>query len=84
MFRKLGYHNVGINDILKACNIPKGSFYNFFESKEEFAEQVLEYFGEYNLEKIGALQEASYLRAIEKRQALGARKIENFPEKLYA
>ena len=39
---------------------------------------------EYNLEKIGALQEASYLRAIEKRQALGARKIENLPEKLYA
>ena len=39
---------------------------------------------EYNLEKIGALQEASYLRAIEKRQAVGARKIENFPEKLYA
>ncbi len=28
---------------------------------------------EYNLERIGALQEASYVRAIERRQALGAR-----------
>lgn len=43
-FRKKGYHNVGINEILKNANIPKGSFYNFFISKEDFALQVIEYY----------------------------------------
>lgn len=45
LIRKRGYNNVGINDILKECEIPKGSFYNFFESKEHFAEKVLERYG---------------------------------------
>lgn len=43
-FRKKGYHNVGINEILKNANIPKGSFYNFFKSKEDFALQTIEYY----------------------------------------
>ncbi|AFZ36140.1 glycosyl transferase group 1 [Stanieria cyanosphaera PCC 7437] len=38
---------------------------------------------QYNLERIGALQEASYLRAIEKRQALGARNIAELPQPIY-
>ncbi len=49
LFRKKGYNNVGINEILKACEIPKGSFYNFFETKEEFAEKVIAKYGEDSL-----------------------------------
>ncbi|WP_046756004.1 TetR/AcrR family transcriptional regulator [Kordia jejudonensis] len=45
IFRKNGYHNVGINQILKECGIPKGSFYNFFKSKEDFAQQVINQYG---------------------------------------
>lgn len=45
VLRKNGYHDVGINQILKEAGIPKGSFYNFFESKEDFARQVVEYYG---------------------------------------
>ena len=48
LIRTKGYHNVGINEILKASNIPKGSFYNFFESKEDFARQVVAYYGKNN------------------------------------
>lgn len=48
VLRKNGYHNVGINQILKEAGIPKGSFYNFFESKEDFAFQVIKYYGESN------------------------------------
>ncbi len=48
VFRRNGYHNVGINQILKESGIPKGSFYNFFESKEDFAQQVIEQYGENN------------------------------------
>lgn len=35
------YQGTGINDILKACNVPKGSFYNHFASKEDFALAVV-------------------------------------------
>ena len=49
LIRKKGYHHVGINEILKTADIPKGSFYNFFESKEDFARQILEVYGERSL-----------------------------------
>lgn len=43
LFHHLGYHNTGINQILSELNIPKGSFYNYFESKEALAVAVIEY-----------------------------------------
>ncbi|OJJ18302.1 hypothetical protein BKI52_26145 [marine bacterium AO1-C] len=49
ILRKQGYHNTGINQILKECKIPKGSFYNFFNSKEEFGLEVLKLYGDNNL-----------------------------------
>ncbi|BDS13693.1 TetR/AcrR family transcriptional regulator [Aureispira anguillae] len=52
LIRKKGYHNVGINEILKACAIPKGSFYNFFDSKEDFIEQSLQEYGKNSLSLI--------------------------------
>ena len=52
LFRKKGYNNVGINEILKECEIPKGSFYNFFETKEDFAEKVIDKYGVNSLKMI--------------------------------
>ena len=52
LFRKKGYNNVGINEILKECEIPKGSFYNFFETKEDFAEKVIDKYGVKSLKMI--------------------------------
>lgn len=52
LFRKKGYHHVGINEILKACNIPKGSFYNFFDTKEEYAGKVIDAYGTESLKMI--------------------------------
>lgn len=48
VLRKNGYHGIGINDILKEAGIPKGSFYNFFDSKEDFAKQVVTNYGKGN------------------------------------
>ena len=36
-----GYHGTGLKEILDAVNIPKGSFYNYFGSKENFAAEVI-------------------------------------------
>jgi TetR/AcrR family transcriptional regulator, transcriptional repressor for nem operon len=37
-----GYDGVGIGPVLTAAGVPKGSFYHFFRSKEDFACAVLE------------------------------------------
>jgi TetR/AcrR family transcriptional repressor of nem operon len=44
LIMKQGYHGTGIQAILQAVNIPKGSFYNYFASKEEFGSQVIEHY----------------------------------------
>ncbi|HEY1993654.1 MAG TPA: TetR family transcriptional regulator C-terminal domain-containing protein [Edaphobacter sp.] len=40
-----GYNATGLTDILKAANVPKGSFYHHFGSKEDFAVAALERYG---------------------------------------
>ena len=42
-----GFNNTGIKEILQAADVPKGSFYNYFESKEDFGLQVIDYFVDY-------------------------------------
>ncbi len=42
-----GFNNTGIKEILHAAQVPKGSFYNYFESKEDFGLQVIDYFVDY-------------------------------------
>ena len=43
-----GFRAVGLNEILHASSVPKGSFYHYFGSKEAFGEALLEnYFTDY-------------------------------------
>jgi len=43
-----GYSATGIQDVLRAANVPKGSFYHYFESKDAFVFATLEsYIQEY-------------------------------------
>ena len=37
-----GFAGVGLNEILSAADVPKGSFYHYFKSKELFGEAMLE------------------------------------------
>jgi len=66
LFRKQGYHNTGISDVLKACSIPKGSFYNYFNSKEDFSIKVLDYYGDSQLEFIKSILMDSELNPAER------------------
>ena len=36
-----GYHGTGIKEIVDRVGVPKGSFYNYFESKEHFGAEVI-------------------------------------------
>ena len=43
-----GFAAVGLNEILSSAGVPKGSFYHYFKSKEQFGNAMLEdYFEEY-------------------------------------
>ncbi len=39
-----GYHGTGLKEILDAVQIPKGSFYNYFGSKENFAVEIVAHY----------------------------------------
>ena len=36
-----GFHACGVQDIIQAANVPKGTFYTHFDSKEQFGAEVL-------------------------------------------
>src|SRR5260370_4662729 len=37
----MGYASTGVKEILDEADVPKGSFYHYFASKEAFAKEVL-------------------------------------------
>lgn len=39
-----GYHATGINEIVNAVHVPKGSFYSYFDSKENFAAEAISHY----------------------------------------
>jgi len=41
LFNHFGFHTVGVDKIVKECQIPKATFYNYFHSKERFVEICL-------------------------------------------
>ena len=47
LFRERGYHDTGVNEILKSCEISKGVFYNYFSTKEDFLLQTVAYYSAY-------------------------------------
>ena len=44
-----GFNNVGLNEVLNTVGIPKGSFYYYFKSKEDFGLQVIKNYGDESL-----------------------------------
>ncbi len=53
-FRDNGFHGTGIKAILDRVGIPKGSFYNYFESKDAFAVAAIEHYARCMGDKLGA------------------------------
>lgn len=42
MLLRHGYHDLGVAALLEETNVPKGSFYHYFESKEDFGIQAID------------------------------------------
>ncbi len=54
MFTEHGYHGVGLQDILTSVGVPKGSFYNYFASKEEFGAASIHHYIEPFIQRLDA------------------------------
>ncbi len=59
MYRK-GYNATGIQEIVDNAGVPKGSFYNYFKNKEQFAVEILDHYtGEMLARQEALLSDAS-------------------------
>lgn len=47
LFSRLGYNATGIQQIAEQAGVPKGSFYNHFDSKEAFAAVIIRQYAEW-------------------------------------
>lgn len=65
MLRK-GFSGVGLNEILAAAGVPKGSFYHYFDSKEAFGEALLEAYFIHYIDRVDNLFERTSGTAAER------------------
>jgi TetR/AcrR family transcriptional repressor of nem operon len=49
LFHEFGYNGTSVQDIVRKADVPKGSFYNYFKSKEELAIAASDVFYPYAL-----------------------------------
>jgi TetR/AcrR family transcriptional repressor of nem operon len=49
-----GFNSAGVQEILRAADVPRGSFYFYFKSKEEFGLALIDYYMEYFLGRMDA------------------------------
>jgi TetR/AcrR family transcriptional repressor of nem operon len=61
-----GFNNTGIAEVLKAAGVPKGSFYFYFENKEDFGLQLLDYFREFYIQSVRQFLEDQSLPYLER------------------
>lgn len=54
-FREKGYHKTSMEELAKECGLLKGSFYHYFDSKEELMKAVLIAVLQYFREKVFAI-----------------------------
>ncbi len=50
-----GFTSVGLSELLKTAAVPKGSFYHYFKSKEQFGEALIEAYFERYFNKLSEL-----------------------------
>ena len=76
-----GYNATGVQEIANAAEIPKGSFYNYFKNKEDFAVEAMRLFTERELEMMSQVLLADNLPPLERIKQLYLNKIEYLSSK---
>ena len=52
LWTERGFNGTGLSELLKGAGVPKGSFYHYFASKEDFAQAVIESYSDYLSNKL--------------------------------
>ena len=78
LIRQQGYSKTGINEILKVCQVPKGSFYNYFESKEDFGFQTIDLYSRYVKSMYDKFEEDATLGPVDKLKGFFSLSNDNF------
>lgn len=69
LFAQKGFTKVGLSEILAAAGIPKGSFYHYFKSKEQFGEAVIHFYFQQYFQQLSLLFEQRSLNAYQQLMA---------------
>lgn len=77
LYRK-GYNATGVKEVTDAAGIPKGSFYNYFQSKEDMAVEAMGYFTERELAATREILSDKSVPPLQRIENLYATKIEHF------
>jgi TetR/AcrR family transcriptional repressor of nem operon len=69
LFEQKGFNATGIQEIATLADIPKGSFYNYFSSKEDFGVAVIRYYTDISIERwanilVAETQKEDYYKAL--------------------
>lgn len=64
-----GFNNTGLQEILKEANVPKGSFYFYFKSKEDFGLEIIDVFLSFFEKSIGYSLSDNSLSGLERIKA---------------
>ncbi|MBX6311839.1 MAG: TetR family transcriptional regulator C-terminal domain-containing protein [Isosphaeraceae bacterium] len=68
VFLEKGYNSAGLEAILQAAGVPKGSFYYYFTSKEDFGLKVIDRFAECYVAEYGRYLDDETMRPLERLQ----------------
>lgn len=79
-----GFNYTGIQEVLQAAGVPKGSFYNYFKNKEDFGLQVIDYFIGFFASAVEPITQDPSLTASGKIRAILDRFMEVFRERDFA
>ena len=65
-FREHGYHSSSVQDLADFCKISKGSFYQYFESKEHFCQEVIKHYSKKMASMVAEIFEDESLNGLNK------------------
>lgn len=83
LFINSSFNSVGLNDILQEAGIPKGSFYHYFESKEDFGLKVVEFYAQQNVDELEVILGNEDLSPYEKLKTFFEDNIQHFEDVEY-
>ncbi|MCL1125124.1 TetR/AcrR family transcriptional regulator [Shewanella surugensis] len=81
-----GYHGSGIKQILDEVNVPKGSFYNFFGSKDAFVAELIDVYSQNLINQIVQFikQDETELNTLDKLKAITLFSINTFEKSKFS